>query len=99
GPQGTLYGSSSIGGTIKLVTNPPNLTLLEGSAEAQALVTQGAGGASPGGQGNFVLNVPVVPGVAALRAVVWYYGIGGFIDRTWTNFGINGVATGPIAGT
>lgn len=99
GPQGTLYGSSSIGGTIKLVTNAPNPSMLEGSVKAAALITQGAGGASPGGQGEFVLNVPIVAGVAALRTVFWYYGVGGFINRTWTNSGTNGVATGPVAGT
>ena len=30
GPQGTLYGAGSMGGTIKLVTNPPKLGTFEG---------------------------------------------------------------------
>src|SRR5579863_408916 len=33
GPQGTLYGSGSMGGTIKLVSNQPNLTQYQASAE------------------------------------------------------------------
>src|SRR5579862_6393544 len=33
GPQGTLYGSGSMGGTVKLVTNAPQLNELRGSAE------------------------------------------------------------------
>ena len=35
GPQGTLYGASSMGGLIKYVTNPPNLTKFEGKVEAE----------------------------------------------------------------
>jgi outer membrane receptor protein involved in Fe transport len=99
GPQGTLYGSSSIGGTIKLIPNAPNLSRVEGSVKGEALVTQGADGASPGGRGEFVLNVPIVEGIAAVRAAFWYYDVGGFINRTWTNAGANGIATGPVVGT
>jgi iron complex outermembrane receptor protein len=33
GPQGTLYGSSSMGGTIRLVSNQPNLTEYQGSVQ------------------------------------------------------------------
>ena len=33
GPQGTLYGSSSMGGTIRLVSNQPNLTEYQGSGQ------------------------------------------------------------------
>jgi outer membrane receptor protein involved in Fe transport len=99
GPQGTLYGSSSIGGTIKLVPNAPNLSKFEGSVKVEGLVTQGASGASPGGEGDLVLNVPIVEGVAAVRSAFWYRNAGGFIDRTYTNAGTLGIATGPVVGT
>jgi iron complex outermembrane recepter protein len=36
GPQGTLYGSGSMGGTIKIVTNQPKLDTFEGSAQVTA---------------------------------------------------------------
>ena len=98
GPQGTLYGSGSIGGTIRIITNAPNLSTVEGSIEGKALITQGANGASPGGEGELVLNVPIVKSLAAVRAVFWYHDIGGFINRTWTNSGELGIATGPLAG-
>ena len=52
GPHGTLYGSSSIGGTIKLIPNAPNLTRFEGSVKAEAIVTEGESGASPGAEGG-----------------------------------------------
>jgi len=99
GPQGTLYGSSSIGGTIKLVPNAPNLSKLEGWVKGEAIVTQGADGGSPGGQGELVLNLPIVDNVAAVRAAFWYRDAGGYINRTWTNSGANGIATGPVVGT
>src|SRR5216683_8108824 len=47
GPQGTLYGAGSMGGTIKLVTNPPKLHSFEGSAEVDA--SQTTGGSTNGG--------------------------------------------------
>lgn len=98
GPQGTLYGSSSIGGTIKLVPNAPNLSRVEGSVKGEGLVTQGADGASLGGQAELVLNVPIVEDLAAVRAALWYRDAGGFINRTWTNAGALGIATGPQVG-
>jgi iron complex outermembrane receptor protein len=99
GPQGTLYGSSSIGGTIKLVPNEPNLSSVEGTAKVEGLVTQGANGGSPGAQAELVLNVPIVEGLAAVRAAFWYRDDGGFINRTWSNAGELGIATGPAVGT
>jgi outer membrane receptor protein involved in Fe transport len=99
GPQGTLYGSSSIGGTIRLIPNAPNLTQTDGSLEATGMVTEGADGASPGGTTDVVANVPLVQNVAAVRGVAWVRDIGGFLDRTWTNKADNGIAVGPVQGT
>ena len=33
GPQGTLYGSGSMGGTVRVITNEPKLNTLEGSVQ------------------------------------------------------------------
>jgi outer membrane receptor protein involved in Fe transport len=33
GPQGTLYGASSLGGVLKFVTNPPQTESFEGKAQ------------------------------------------------------------------
>jgi len=99
GPQGTLYGSSSIGGTIKLIPNAPDLSSIEGSVKADGQFIQGEGGTSPGGQAELVLNLPIVQDLAALRTAFWYRDLGGFINRTWTNTGSNGIATGPVVGT
>src|SRR6267154_1537420 len=43
GPQGTLYGSASMGGTVKLVTNPPDLASTYGSTETSVSGTDDSG--------------------------------------------------------
>jgi iron complex outermembrane recepter protein len=77
GPQGTLYGAGSMGGTIKLVTNPPELHNLLGSAEADASQTTGG---STNGHGSLMLNFPIGD-IAALRFVTTDKYISGFIHR------------------
>jgi len=77
GPQGTLYGAGSMGGTIKLVTNPPKLHDLEGSAYADASQTTGG---STNGRGSLMLNIPLGD-IAALRFVTTDKYISGFIHR------------------
>jgi outer membrane receptor protein involved in Fe transport len=66
GPQGTLYGSGSMGGTIKLVPNPPNPSALDASAEAGLGDTDGGGFDH---RENAMLNIPFGGGTAALRIV------------------------------
>lgn len=66
GPQGTLYGSGSMGGTIKLVTAEPNLTRFEGSANLTVSDTDG-GGFNRGV--NAMVNMPIVTDRVALRLV------------------------------
>jgi iron complex outermembrane recepter protein len=66
GPQGTLYGSGSMGGTVKLVTNEPELNKFNGSVNAFGSGTVG-GGFNRGG--NLMLNVPLVNDVLAMRIV------------------------------
>jgi iron complex outermembrane receptor protein len=66
GPQGTLYGSGSMGGTVKLVTNDPVLNHFEGSVNAFGSGTSG-GGFNRGG--NLMLNIPLIDDVLAMRVV------------------------------
>ena len=65
GPQGTLYGSGSMGGTIKVITNKPKLDTFEGSVQGTLSDTQGGGGNYGG---NIMLNLPFGK-VFALRVV------------------------------
>jgi iron complex outermembrane recepter protein len=78
GPQGTLYGSSSMGGTIKLVPNAPNVTALDMSAEFIPSYTDG--GSFNHGE-NAMLNLPFAGGTAALRIVGSELYTSGWIDR------------------
>jgi outer membrane receptor protein involved in Fe transport len=77
GPQGTLYGGGSMGGTIKLVTNPPKLRTFEGAASVDASQTTGGG---TNGGGSLMLNFPIAER-AALRVVLTDKYISGWIDR------------------
>ena len=46
GPQGTLFGSGSIGGTLRYITNQPELDTFEGKFEANlnSVTDGGVGG-------------------------------------------------------
>ena len=79
GPQGTLYGSGSMGGTIKLVTNKPVLNQFSASGQASGSGTQGAGG--PNYAMNAMVNLPVVQDTVALRLVGTDKYTAGWIDR------------------
>ena len=77
GPQGTLYGAGSMGGTIRLITNEPQLGRFAASAQATGSGTQ-HGGANYGESG--MLNLPLGERFA-LRLVETYKYDDGFIDR------------------
>jgi iron complex outermembrane recepter protein len=77
GPQGTLFGSGSVGGTLRYITNQPNVTKTEGKIEGNFNLV---GGDAIGGHIKGAVNVPLVEGKAALRAVGYYTRFGGFID-------------------
>jgi len=78
GPQGTLYGASSLSGTIRLITNTPNLDRIEGNVGAQLSDTAHG---SDNYNFNGVFNVPIIDGKLGLRAVGWYVNDSGYIDN------------------
>jgi outer membrane receptor protein involved in Fe transport len=57
GPQGTLYGSGAIGGTVRYMLREPELGKFDGTISASASKVSGAG--SVGASGTLTLNVPV----------------------------------------
>jgi len=67
GPQGTLFGSGSVGGTIRYITNQPNLNRLEGSIEANLNVLAGG---DIGGHLKGMINAPLADGVSARSAII-----------------------------
>jgi iron complex outermembrane recepter protein len=76
GPQGTLFGSGSVGGTIRYITNQPKLGATEGSVEANVNLVDGK---DFGGHLKGAINAPLGD-KAAIRAVGYYTRYGGFID-------------------
>ena len=66
GPQGTLYGSSSMGGTIRVLPNAPQLNELSASTQEEVSGTASGGGFNH--KENGMLNIPLGD-TAALRGV------------------------------
>lgn len=81
GPQGTLFGESSLGGNVRIITRNPSLAKDAVGYMMQAGLTSGAG--SPDGGGNVVGNVVLVPDTLALRAVLFVNHDGGYLSRTF----------------
>lgn len=79
GPQGTLFGAGSEGGTIRFISNLPKLDAFEGSAQIDLGATDGSG--SPNYDFQGVINLPVAAGKVALRSAFEYGYLGGWIDR------------------
>jgi iron complex outermembrane recepter protein len=79
GPQGTLYGSGSMGGTIKLVPNDPNLQSFDASGQVVLGHTIDGGGFNSGE--NAMVNIPLANDVAALRIVGSQSNTSGWINR------------------
>ncbi len=78
GPQGTLYGANSMGGTVRVVLNKPRLDDYFYEAEATASATAHG---DEGYRVNSMVNVPLVEDKVALRGVMFYRDEGGFIDN------------------
>lgn len=78
GPQGTLYGASSLSGTLRLITNKPELGKWAGGIDLDAnTYVKGSGGGSAQGY----LNIPLGERMA-LRVVGYYEHDGGYISNT-----------------
>lgn len=81
GPQGTLYGASSLGGVLKYVANEPSMAGFESRVQATMEDVKGGdiGYALAG-----VLNAPIAE-TAAIRASGFYRSDEGFIDSIGNN--------------
>lgn len=76
GPQGTLFGSGSVTGTVRYITNQPEMNITKGFAEFDLNVVNRGG---VGGDAKVGFNARLGT-KAALRAVAYYDRIAGFID-------------------
>ena len=95
GPQGTLYGASSQAGTVRIITNKPDLNGTYGAVNLELnKVSHGDWGYT----GEGFVNLPISTNVAA-RIVGWYRHDAGYIDnihgqREMTEFAPNDGPTG-----
>lgn len=93
GPQGTLYGSGSIGGIVRIVTVKPDPTTFAGNVTLEAATAQhGAKGTGL----DATLNLPLLAGRAALRGSVYRDEQPGYIDNT--RLGLSNVNYGQRSG-
>jgi outer membrane receptor protein involved in Fe transport len=77
GPQGTLYGSGSLGGTVRLIHNEPDLTTTEFDVSTQGSHTANA--ANPSEALDVIGNLPLSETVA-VRASAGYERLAGFTN-------------------
>ena len=77
GPQGTLYGASSLSGTLRVITNKPDPTKFSASYDAEA---NKYGKGDGGGSFEGYVNVPMGD-KAAVRLVGYYQHDGGYISN------------------
>lgn len=77
GPQPTLYGEGSMGGTIRYVTASPDLTRISGSAEGQVNTVDGG---EAGYRAEAVLNLPLVEDKVGIRFAAAREQVGGYVD-------------------
>ncbi|MGL3820405.1 TonB-dependent receptor [Sphingopyxis sp. R3-92] len=80
GPQGTLYGSGSMGGTVRIIYEKPKTDLLEGAGTVNLSAVKGG---SPGASVDGMINLPIVEDKLALRVVGSYQQFGGYIDNSY----------------
>jgi outer membrane receptor protein involved in Fe transport len=86
GPQGTLYGASSEAGTIRIITNKPELGVTSGRIDGEINTVQHG---DMGGKLEGMINLPIGNHIA-FRASAFYERDGGYIDnvfgeRTYTS--------------
>jgi iron complex outermembrane recepter protein len=78
GPQGTLFGAGSEGGTVRYITTAPSLTKDSIYGRSELSFTQGG---EPSYEAGLAAGGPVIDGTLGARATIWFRRDGGWIDR------------------
>jgi iron complex outermembrane recepter protein len=85
GPQGTLFGAGSLSGTVRYITNEPQVGVTSGFVELGASTVAGG---SFGGSTKLGFNVPLGDS-AALRVASYYSRLPGYIDAVQPDLSVN----------
>ena len=78
GPQGTLFGAGSEGGTVRYITTQPSLTQSSIYSRNEISYTQGG---EPSYETGIAGGMPIIDGTLGVRVSAWYRYDGGYIDR------------------
>jgi iron complex outermembrane recepter protein len=78
GPQGTLYGVNAENGLVRILTHDADLNEFEFKARTTLSSTDSGG---ENYRGDMAVNVPLINGKLAARAVLGYQNLDGWIDR------------------
>jgi outer membrane receptor protein involved in Fe transport len=78
GPQGTLFGAGSEGGTVRYITTQPSLTTFSGMAHSELAYTQDG---APSYELGAAFGGPIINDTLAFRISAWARRDGGWIDR------------------
>ena len=77
GPQGTLFGAGSEGGTVRYITTQPSLTQTSIYSRNEISTTQGG---VPNYEVGVAAGTPVIDGKLGVRVSAWYRYDGGYIN-------------------
>jgi outer membrane receptor protein involved in Fe transport len=79
GPQGTLFGAGSEGGTIRYITTQPSLTTFSGMAHTELAFSPDDG--APSYEGGVAVGGPLIKDVLGFRVSAWARRDGGYVNR------------------
>ena len=96
GPQGTLYGARSMGGTVRLITRQPELSKFSATVHTGAFDTERT--TRPDYTGDAIVNIPLVKDRVALRLTGFYDYEAGYFKRSYcTDPATAGVSCFPLS--
>ncbi len=78
GPQGTLFGSGSEGGTVRYIMTQPSVSKDSSYARGEVSFTRGG---EPSYESGFAHGGPIIDGSLGYRVSVWYRYDGGWMDH------------------
>src|SRR5208283_1874269 len=78
GPQGTLFGAGSEGGTVRYITTQPSLTQSSIYSRSEVSTTEGG---KPSYEAGVAGGTPLIDGTLGVRVSAWYRYDGGYINR------------------
>jgi outer membrane receptor protein involved in Fe transport len=98
GPQGTLYGARSMGGTVRIITQEPDLTQFSGTVHGGVSTTSRTD--QPNYTGDGIVNIPIVQDRAALRLSGFYDEQAGYFKRSYCTDPVTaGISCFPLSST